>query len=82
MIFYLLFLFGLLSFLVVFLIRWLTERRRRRHAFSTGFVMKEPDVSTEVTMPQTLLLDLDSGAEFGDDEEQLSEVDSELDYDG
>ena len=43
--------------------------------------MQEPDVSTDISMPQTLL-DLDSGAEFGDDEEQLSEVDEELDYDG
>ena len=81
MIFYLLFIFALLSFLVAFIIRWLTDRRRQRRAYSTGFLMQEPDVSTDISMPQTLL-DLDSGAEFGDDEEQLSEVDEELDYDG
>lgn len=74
MIFYLLFIFVLLSFLVAFLIRWLNDQRRQRRAFSTGFLMQEPDVSTDISIPQTLL-DLDSGEEFGDDE-------VELDYDG
>ena len=47
--------------------------------------MREPEISTQQTQPQKLL-DLESTAEFGDDEEELSEVeelselDEELDY--
>lgn len=84
MIFYLLFLFALLLLLVTVVVRWLTNKRRRR-AYTVGFSMREPEISTQQTQPQKLL-DLESTAEFGDDEEELSEVeelselDEELDY--
>ena len=77
MLFYLLFLFALLRLLVTALVRWLTSKRRRR-PYTVGFSMNEPAISTQRTEPQKLI-DLDSTAEFGDEEEELSEVDEELD---
>jgi hypothetical protein len=79
MIIYLLFLFALLLLLVTALVRWLTNKRRRR-AYTVGFSMREP-VSTQQTEPQMpqKLIDLDNAAEFGDDELSELEEDEELD---
>lgn len=80
MLFYLIFLLFLFFLVCFILLRWIKREQNRRRTYSVGFSMKEPDIEMDEVRPQKLI-DLES-EHFGDDEnEELSEVDEELDYD-
>ena len=80
MLVYLIFILLLLVLVCFMLLRWVKREQNKRRAYSVGFSMNEPDIEMNEVQPQKLI-DLES-EHFGDDEnEELSEVDEELDYD-